>query len=148
MVFPRTLSILLRYINHFPNFPIKHLRLDNTKGFRSHAFEDFCTASWIEFAYSVAYEHSYNGLAEAFVKKIQLVARPLLLHVNIPSSLWGHAILHAATLLKITLTLLNVQTPPEYLTGRPPNVDHLRTFGCHVWVSVPEPRRLTIGPYR
>ena len=103
--------------NHFPNFPVKHLRLDNAKEFRSHAFEDFCTASVIDFSDSVAYEHSQNGLAEAYVKKIQLVARPLLLHANLPSSFWGHAVLHAAALLKMRPTLLNVQTPIELLTG-------------------------------
>ena len=117
MVFPRALAILLRYKNHFPNSPVKHLRLDNAKEFRSHAFEDFCTASVIDFSDSVAYEHSQNGLAEAYVKKIQLVARPLLLHANLPSSFWGHAVLHAAALLKMRPTLLNVQTPIELLTG-------------------------------
>ena len=148
MVFPRTLSIILRYMNYFSNFLIKYIKLDNTKEFRSHAFEDLCTASGIELTYLVAYEHSQNRLAEAFVRKIQLVARSLLLHANLPSSLWGHTVLHAAALLKIRPTMLNVQTPHELLTGRPPNVDHLRTFRCHVWVPISEPRRLTIGPHQ
>ena len=34
MVFPRALAILLMYKSHFPNSPIKHLRLDNAKEFR------------------------------------------------------------------------------------------------------------------
>jgi hypothetical protein len=101
MVFPKILAILLKYRNHFPELPIKYLKMDNAQEFRSHAFEDYCTATGITLTYSVPYEHSQNGLAEAFVKKIQLITRPLLLHANLPVSLWGHAVLHAATLLRL-----------------------------------------------
>ena len=82
MVFPRLLAIILRYKNHFPENPIKYLRMDNAQEFRSHAFEDYCVANGITLTYSVPYEHAQNGLAEAYVKKIQLVARPLLLHAQ------------------------------------------------------------------
>jgi hypothetical protein len=122
--------------------------MDNAKEFKSHAFEDYCIATGINLTYSVPYEHAQNGLAEAFIKKIQLVARPLLLHANMPSSLWGHAVLHAASLLKLRPTLLNTQTPQELLSGRPPDVSHIRVFGCQVWVPLPEPRRHTIGAHR
>ena len=68
--------------------------MDNAQKFRSYAFENYCTTTWIILTYSVPYEHSQNGLAEAFIKKIQLIAMPLLLHANLPSNLWGHAVLH------------------------------------------------------
>ena len=148
LVFPKTLAIFLRYKNHFPEFPIKHLRMDNAQEFRSHTLEDFCTASRINLTYSVAYKHFQNGLAEAFIKKIQLIPRPLLLHAKLPSSMWGHTVLHAAALLRLRPMLLNVQTPYELLTCRPPNISHLRTFGCQVWVPLLEPKLRTIGPHR
>ena len=148
LVFPRILAILLRYKNHFPEHPIKFLRMDNALEFRSHAFEDYCTATGITLTYSVAYEHSQNGLAEAFIKKLQLVTRPLLLHAKLPDSFWGHAILHAAALLRLRPTLLNHLTPFELLAGRPPNISHLRIFGCQVWIPTAEPKRKTIGPHR
>jgi hypothetical protein len=148
MVFPKILAILLKYRNHFPEHPIKYLRMDNAQEFISHAFEEYCTATGIILTYSVPYEHSQNGLAEAFVKKIQLITRPLLLHANLPVSLWGHAVLHAATLLRLRPTLLNVQTPSEMLSGRPPNVSHICVFGCQVWVPLPDPKRQKNGPQR
>jgi hypothetical protein len=148
MVFPRLLAILLRYRNHFPDFPIKFLRMDNAQEFRSHAFEDYCTATGITLTYSVRYEHAQNGLAKAFIKKIQLIARPLLLHANLPSNLWGHAVLHATSLLKLRPTLLNTQTPQELLSGRTPYVSHIRVFGCEVWVPLHALRRHTIGAHR
>jgi hypothetical protein len=122
--------------------------MDNAQEFRSHAFEDYCTATGIQLTYSVPYEHAQNGLAEAFIKKVQLITRPLLLHAHLPSDLWAHAVLHAAALLKLRPTLLNTQTPLEILSGRPPNISHIRVFGCQVWVPFPDPRRHTIGAHR
>ena len=146
MVFPRVLAILLHYRNHFPGNPIKYLRMDNAQEFRSHAFKDYCTATGTILTYP--YEHSQNGLAEAFIKKIQLITRPLLLHANMPSNLWGHVVLHAASLLKLRPTLLNTQTPHELLSGRPPDISHLRVFGCQVWIPLPDPYRHKIGAHR
>ena len=40
--------------------------MDYAQKFSSHAFEQYCTATWINLTYSVAYEHVQNGLAEAF----------------------------------------------------------------------------------
>jgi hypothetical protein len=79
MVFPKLLAIRIRYRNHFSDFPIQYLGMDNALEFRFHVFEDYCVATCITLTYSVLYEHSQNGLAEDFIKKIQLVTRPLLL---------------------------------------------------------------------
>ena len=148
LVFSRILAIQIRHKNHFPEYPVKFLRMDNTLEFRSHAFEDNCTASGITLTYSVSYEHSQNGLAEAFIKKVQLVTKPLFIHAKLPDSFWGHAILHAADLLRLRPTLLSQQTPYELTLGWPPNITHLRVFGSQVWVPVPEPQRKTIGTHR
>ena len=106
--------------------------MNNTQEFRSHAFEDYCIATGITLIYSVLYEHAQNGLAEAFVKKIQLVARPLFLHAQLPFNMWDHAVLYATSLLRLRPTLLNTQTPYELLSGRPPNISHIRVFVCQV----------------
>ena len=58
MVFSKLLAILIKYRNHFLDFPIKYLRLDNALEFRSHAFKDYCVALGISLTYSVPYEHS------------------------------------------------------------------------------------------
>jgi hypothetical protein len=42
--------------------------MDNTLEFRSHAFEDYCTATRITLIYFAPYEHSQNRFAEAFIK--------------------------------------------------------------------------------
>ena len=148
LAFSKIMASLIRFRTHFPENPVKTLRMDNAKEFRSQKFEDYCVATGISLSYAVPYEHAQNGLAEAFIKKIQIISRPLLLHANLPSSFWSHAVLHAATLLRYRPTMLNEHSPLEILTGRPPDVSHIKVFGCQVWVPVPEPNRKTIGSHR
>ena len=148
LAFPRLLAMIIKIRAHNPDVRIKMLRMDNAAEFSSKTFEDFCTATGIHLTYSVPYEHSQNGLAEAYIKKLQMVARPLLLHAKLPATLWGHAILHAIVLLRLCPTLLNPITSQELLTSRTPNISHLRIFGCQVWVPRPEPLRRTISAHR
>lgn len=148
MIFPKLLAMLIKFKNHYPDYPVKTLRMDNAQEFRSHTFEDYCLASGIDLTYSFPYEHAQNGLAEAFIKKVQLITRPLLLHAKLPSSMWGHAVIHAAALLRLRPTMLNSHSSFELLSGRVPNVSHLRIFGCQVWVPVAEPQKKTISSHR
>ena len=124
------------------------LRMDNAKEFRSKHFEDYCIATKIDLTYVVPYEHFENGLAKAFIKKIQLISRLLLLHAGLPSTMWAHVVLHAATLLRFRSTLLNDHSPLELLMGQTPNVSHFWPFGCEVWVPMAEPHCKTIGRHR
>jgi hypothetical protein len=52
--------------------------MDNAGEFTSKAFNDYCTASGIAVEHSVPHVHTQNGLAEALIKRIKLIARPLL----------------------------------------------------------------------
>jgi hypothetical protein len=45
------------------------------------------------------YVHTQNGLAHSLIKRIKLIARPLLHNCNLPINLWGHAVLHDADLI-------------------------------------------------
>lgn len=122
--------------------------MDNALEFKSQAFEDFCTTRGIVLTYSTPYEHAQNGLAEAYIKKIHLVVRPMLLHGKLPPQFWKHAVLHTVTLLRLCPTLLNSQSSLEVLSGAPPSVAHIRTFGCEVWVPISEPKQKTISSHR
>ena len=55
----------------------------------------------IDIEHLVAYTHIQKESTESLIKRLQLIARPLLLRTKLPSSAWGHAILHAATLIRI-----------------------------------------------
>ena len=94
------------------------------------------------------YEHNQNRLAKAYIKKLQMVARPLLLLAKLLATLWGHVILHVAALLRLHPTLLKSITSQELIIGRTPNVAHLQIFGSQVWVPRLEPQRKMISAHR
>ncbi|KAM1278646.1 hypothetical protein ACFX2J_030640 [Malus domestica] len=49
----------------------------------------------------VPHVHTQNSLAEAFIKRFQLIAQPLVMRTKLPVSAWGYAILHAAMLVRL-----------------------------------------------
>ena len=105
-------------------------------------------ATGIELTYFVPYEHSQNGLAEAFIKKIQLISRPMLIQANLPSYFWEQAVLYVATFLRYRPTLLNDFSPLELFSGQKPDISHFRVFGCQIWVPTIEPKKITISHHR
>ena len=58
----------------------------------------------INIEHPVAHTHTQNGLAESFIKHLQLIARPLLMKTKLPTSAWGHAIMHVVALVRIRPT--------------------------------------------
>ena len=130
--FARLLAQIIRLRAHFPDYLIKSIRLDNAGEFTSQAFNDYCMSIGITVEHPVAYVHTQNGLAESFIKRLQLIARPLLMRTKLPTSAWGHAILHAAALIRIRPKNYHELSPLRLVFGREPNISHLRIFGCAV----------------
>jgi hypothetical protein len=60
--------------------------MDNATEFSSLAFNDYCMAQEIEVKHSVPYVHTQNSLAESLIKRMKLIARPLLQGCNLPTS--------------------------------------------------------------
>jgi hypothetical protein len=88
----------------FPDNRIQSIRMDNAGEFRSKAFDHYCLAMGIKVEHSVPYVHTQNGLAESLIKRIKWIARPLLQNCRLPTSCWGHAVLHAAALTQLRPT--------------------------------------------
>jgi hypothetical protein len=132
VAFARLLAQIIKLRAQFPDYSIKTIRLDNAGEFRSQAFDDYCMSIGIEIEHSVAHVHTQNGLAESFIKRLQLIARPLLMKTKLPTSVWGHAILHAASLVRIRPTAYHQYSPLQLAFGHEPDISHLRVFGCAV----------------
>ncbi|BAB02592.1 retroelement pol polyprotein-like [Arabidopsis thaliana] len=71
----------------------------------------------ISVEHPVAHVHTQNGLAESLIKRLQLIARPLLMKSKLPISAWGHAILHAAGLVRIRPTSNHKFSPSQLVLG-------------------------------
>jgi transposase InsO family protein len=88
--------------------------MDNVAEFSSRAFCDHCMALGIQVQHSVPYVHTQNGLAEYLIKRVKLIARPLLQNCNLPTSCWGHVVLHAADLIQLHPTACYNRTDQLY----------------------------------
>ncbi|KAL0329128.1 UNVERIFIED_CONTAM: Copia protein, partial [Sesamum radiatum] len=148
LAFARLLAQLIRLQAHFPDYSIKKIRLDNAGEFTSQTFNDYCMSIGIDVEHPVAYVHTQNGLAESFIKSLQLIARPLLMRSKLFISCWGHAILHAAALIRMRPTSYHKFSPLQLVFGQEPNISHLRVFGCAVYVPIAPAQRTKMGPQR
>ena len=78
----------------------------------------------IEVEHLIAHVHTQNGLVEAFIKRLQLISRPLLMRTKLPIYAWGHAILHAAGLVCIQSIANHQQSQFQLVLGQIPNLSH------------------------
>ena len=85
--------------------------MDNAAEFSSRAFNEYCMALGIQVQHSIPYVHTQNGLVESLIKRVKLIARPLLQNCNLPTSCWGHAVLHAADLIQLRPTAYHATSP-------------------------------------
>ena len=102
----------------------------------------------IDIEHHVAHTHTQNGLVESFIKRLQLIPRPLLLRTKLSLSGRGHAILHATALIQSRLTTNHECLPSQLVLGSQPNVSHLRIFSCIVYVPIAPPQCSKLGHQR
>ena len=148
VAFARLLAQIIQLRANFLDYQIRRIRLDNAGEFTSQTFNDYCMSIGITVEHPVAHVHTQNGLAESLIKRLQLIARPLLMRSSLPSSAWGHAILHAAALIRLRPTTDHKYSPLQLVSGREPNLSHLKIFGCAVYVPISPPQRTKMGPQR
>ena len=97
----------------FPDYPIKTIRLDNAGEFTSQTLNDYCMLIMINIEHPIAHVHTQNGLVKSLIKRLQLIARPLLMKTKLPTSTWGHAVMHVASLIRITPTSYHEYSPSQ-----------------------------------
>ena len=102
----------------------------------------------IDVEHPVAYTHTQNGLTESFIKRLQMIARPLLMKTKLPVSTWGHAILHSASLVRIRPTAYHKYSPLQLVLGQQSNIFHFQIFCCAVYVPIAPPQCTKMGPQR
>nr|ABA98087.1 retrotransposon protein, putative, Ty1-copia subclass [Oryza sativa Japonica Group] len=147
-VFAKLMSQIIRLKANYPEHRIQSIRMDNAAEFTSHAFDDYCMALGIQVQHSVSYVHTQNGLAESLIKRIKLIARPLLMNCKLPSSCWGHAVLHAADLVQLRPTAYHETSRMQLVRGNPPSIFHLHKFGYAVYIPISQPQHTAMGPHR
>ena len=97
--FAKIIAQIIKLQAHYLEHRIQSIQMDNVAEFTSHAFNDYCMS--IQVQHSIPYIHTLNGLTKSFIKRVKLIARPLLHHCNLPTSCWGHAVLHVSELIQL-----------------------------------------------
>ena len=125
VVFARLLAQMIKLRAQFLNYPIKIIRLDNVGEFTSQTLNDYDMSVEINIEHLVAHVRTQNGLAESLIKRLQLIARPLLMKTKLPTSTWGHTIMHATSLIRIRPTSYHEYSPSQLVLGKQSNIFHL-----------------------
>ena len=120
--FEKLIAQVIRLRASQPEHQKKSIRLDNAAEFSSKAFNDYFMALGIEIQHSVPYVHTKNGLAESLIKRIKLIARPLLQDCNLPTTCWGHAVLHAADFIQLSPTAYSSASPLQLVHSNLPSI--------------------------
>ena len=94
----------------------------------------------------IAHTHTQNGLTKSLIKRLQIIARPLFIKSKLLDSSRGHVILQAASLVRIRPTAYHKFSPLQLVLGQQPNIFHLRTFDCVVYLPIAPPQRTKMGP--
>ena len=145
--YAKLLAQIIRLRAHYPDHPIKSIRLDNAGEFTSKTFDDYCMSLGIDVEHPVPHVHTQNGLAEAAIKRLQMIARTLVMHTNLLISAWGDVILHAAILIRLRPTATQSTSALQLVTGykyytyahlREPFMCQLRRHSALWWVRTDE----------
>ena len=120
--FARLLAQIIRLRAQILDYPIRKFCLDNTSEFTSQVFDDYCMLIGIDVGHLLAHTHTQNGLAESLIKRLQIIARHLLMKSKLPISAWGYAILHGALLVHIRSTAYHKFSPLQLVLGQQPNI--------------------------
>lgn len=76
--------------------------------------------------HSIAHIHTYNGLAESFIKKNKKMnVQPMIMRTNLLIYIWGYAILYATTLFRIRSIIYHTYSPMQLVLGHESNISCL-----------------------
>ena len=83
-----------------------------------------------------------NGVAERRNRTLLNMVRSMMSYARLPISFWGHALLSASHILDNLPSKSVPATPYELWTGRKPNLEHLKIWGCPAHVLEKDPTKL------
>jgi transposase InsO family protein len=121
---------------------VKKFRSDGGGEYISKRFKDICKSRGIVVDGSIPYSPQQNGISERMNRTLVEMARSMIYHANIPQKFWAEAISTAAYLRnRCPTSSFKGETPHERWFGVKPDVDHIRVFGCLVYMHIQDEKR-------
>ena len=143
---PATLIDFITYIQRQTGGTVRRIRSDNGGEYDNATLSAFYTAHGIKPEYTVPYTPQQNGRAERLNRTLLEKARTMLTAADLPPSYWAEAIATANHVRNRSPTAGSTTTPYERLHGTPPDLSHLRVFGCRAYAHVPSALRTKLEP--
>lgn len=134
-----TLESWLRQVERQSGKMLMIIRTDNAREFI--ALRPWAESKGIELEFIETDTPPQNGVAERFNRSVLEIARSLLMDSRISKKYWKYAIVTANYLRNRTTLVKDSadddsggkdRTPYELWNGYPPDLTHLRTWGCRV----------------
>jgi hypothetical protein len=126
---------------------IKILRSDNGGEYTSKEFANFCKDAKIKRELTTPYNPQQNGVAERKNRTIMEAVKTMIHDQDLPMHLWAE---EAKTLVYVQNILshsaLGFKTPEEMFSGKKSKVNHLKIFGCLVFVHILKEKRTKLDP--
>jgi transposase InsO family protein len=134
-------------IENLTSKKIKTLRTDDGGEYTSKEFIAFCKSTWIRTELTVPHNPQQNGVAERKNRSIEETVKALMNDQGLSMYLWGEATMTTIYVQnKSPHRILKDMTLEEAFSGKKPNVEHLRIFGCPVYIHIPKDKRNKLEP--
>ncbi|GJX60984.1 putative ribonuclease H-like domain-containing protein [Tanacetum coccineum] len=117
------------------NKKVKGIRCDNGTEFKNAKLIELCGEKGIKRDYSNPRTPQQNGVAERKNRTLIEAARTMLADSKLPTMFWTEAVSTACYVLnRVSITNPHNKTPYELLSGKVPQIGHLKPFGCQVTI--------------
>ncbi|MCO5561308.1 hypothetical protein L7F22_014929 [Adiantum nelumboides] len=115
--------------------------------YTSSEFKAFCSKRGICKEFTTPYTPAQNGIAERMNRTIQERVTAMLSMASLSPKFWGEAAMIAVHIINQSPnTPLNFKIPQEMWTGKKPNYDRLRVFGCEAFSHIPKDLHKKLDP--
>ena len=111
---------------------VEYIRTDGGGAFTGLRIEEDLTQAGISHDFSSPFASQQNGIPERAIQNLSQMAIRFQIQSNLHKSLWPLAFKHSAYILNRIPTdgNFNSISPTQARTGVPPDVAHIRTYGC------------------
>nr|GEY16504.1 ribonuclease H-like domain-containing protein [Tanacetum cinerariifolium] len=117
------------------NKKVKAIRCDNGTKFQNAKLIDLCGDQGIKRDYSNLRTPQQNRVVERKNRTLIAAARSMLADSKLPTMFWTEAVSTTCYVLnRVSITNPHNKTPYELLSGKVPNIWHLKPFGCQVTI--------------
>jgi transposase InsO family protein len=126
---------------------IKILRSDNGEEYTSNEFGSFWRDVGIKRELTTPYNPQQNGVAERKNRTIMEAVKTMIHDQDLSMHLWAEVTRTTVYVQNIlSHSALGFKTPEEMVTGKKPEVSHLKIFGCLVFVHITKEKRTKLDP--